>query len=239
MSPTAAWFWGTIATTVLLIRTAHADEEKANALTVANLLGTYELNTDRRPAESASDTAFHMISERLEIGAGTLTFAPTFAGEGHLTLAGAMITVTFRNGFEDVIQASFANSGNTLTLIDEIGDSVAVLVFERSNGAGTSNDVTEDTLQGTYALDLRRSRTAIFPLLVSGTLEIVDDVMTTSLTFSQTRPYSLDGSTITLTEVDGSKSLLSASLTESATTLALTFVEDGQTFVYLRQSTSR
>ena len=239
MSPAAAWLWGTIATTVLLVGIAHADEEKTSALTIANLLGTYELSTDRWPAQSDSDTAFHMISERLEIGAETLTFAPTFAGEGRFTLADDDLTVTFQNGFEDVIQASLANNGNTLTLVDEIGDSVAVFVFERSNGAGTSNDVTEDALQGTYALDLRRSRTAIFPLLVSGTLEIVDNVMTTSLTFSQTRPYSLAGDTIALTEADGSKSLLRASLTESASTLALTFVEDGQTFVYLRQATSR
>ena len=214
-------------------------KRKTSALTVANLLGTYELKTDRRPADSDSDTAFHMISERLEIGAESLTFAPTFAGEGHFTLADGNLTVTFQNGFEDVIQASLANSGNTLTLVDEIGDSVAVFVFERSNGAGTSNIVTEDTLQGTYALDLRRSRTAIFPRLISGTLEILDNVMTTSLTFSQTRPYSLDGSRIALTEVDGSKTLLRASLTDGANTLALTFVEDDQTFVYLRQATSR
>lgn len=239
MSPTADWFWGTIATTVLLIGIAHADEETKIAPTVANILGAYELDTDRWLAETAGDTAFHMISERLEIGAETLTFAPTFAGEGHFTLVDNNLTVTFQNGFKDLIQASLANSGNTLTLVDTIRDSVAVFVFERSNGAGTSNDVTEDTLQGTYALDLRRSRAAIFPLLVSGTLEIVDNVMTTSLTFSQTRPYSLDGSTITLTEVDGSKSLLRASLTESASTLALTFAEDDQTFVYMRQVTSR
>lgn len=62
---------------LLVIGCAGVGDENTNPLTVANLQGTYDLNTDAMPADLAGD-GFNMISEMLEIDANTLTFAPIF-----------------------------------------------------------------------------------------------------------------------------------------------------------------
>ena len=106
--------------------------------TAANLQGIYDLNTDAMPSDPAGNDGFNMISEMLEIDANTLTFAPTFAGMGPFTLAGNTLTVTHSNGYADVIQATLRDTGNTLTLIDEINDDLETFVFIRQDKRGTS-----------------------------------------------------------------------------------------------------
>ena len=64
--------------------------KKPNVLTVGNLQGTYDLNTDAMPVNVDS---FNMISEILEIDANTLTFASKFVGMGSFTLAGNTLTL--------------------------------------------------------------------------------------------------------------------------------------------------
>ena len=210
-------------------------DENPNALTVPNLQGTYDLNTDAMPGDLAGDGGFNMISEMLEIDANTLTFAPTFAGMGPFTLAGNTLTITDSDGNMDVVQATLSDTGNILTLIDEIGEDVQTFVFNRRDGTSTSNEVTEATLQGTYDLDAANSTVNNFVFLASGELEVAGNIVTTSLTFSQTRSFTLAGDTITLTETDGDTTVLRATLSNDRNTLTLTFVEDRDTFVYERR----
>ena len=223
---------GFAAASLLAIGCAQAGDGAAGTLTVAALQGSYDLKTW---SGQAGDGAFDMVSERLEIGAGTLTFAPTFRGTGPFVLAGDTLTVTHGNGQEDVIQASFRDTGNTLTLVDEIGDEVATFVFVRRSGTGTSDEVTEANLQGRYDLDAARSTANTLPHLDSGELEISGSSMTTSLTFSQTRPYALVEDTVVLSETDGDTSRLRAHLSQDGNTLTLTSVEGSHRFVYARR----
>ena len=133
----------------VLIGCAAGGQENPKAFTVANLQGSYDLNTDAMPSNPAGDDGFNMISEMLDIDANTLTFAPTFAGMGPFTLTGRTLTVTRSNGYADVIQATSHDTGNTLTLIDEINEDVETFVFIRRDKTGTSNEVTGANLQGT------------------------------------------------------------------------------------------
>jgi len=71
--------------------------------------------------------------------------------------------------------------------------------------------------------------------LVSGELEVAGNIVTVSLTGSQTRPFTLAGDTITLTETDGSTTVLRATLSNDGNTLTLTFVKDRDTFAYERR----
>ena len=223
---------GIVAASLLAIGCAQAGDGAAGTLTVAELQGTYDLKTWSGPA---GDGAFDMISERLEIGADTLTFTPTFRGTGPFVLAGDTLTVTHGNGEEDIIQASFRDAGNTLTFVDEIGEDVATVVFVRRSGTGTSDEVTEANLQGRYDLDAARSTANTLPHLDSGEVEISGSSMTTSLTFSQTRPYALVEDTIVLSETDGDTSRLRARLSQDGNTLTLTSLEDRHRFVYARR----
>ena len=220
---------------LLAIGCAEAGDGNASALTAAEIQGTYDLKTDAMTTDQASGDAFRMIGERVEIRAATLTFAPTFEGVGPFTLAGNTLTVTHGNGYADVIQASFDDTGNTLTLVDEIGQDLETFVFVRRSGTGTSDEVTEANLQGTYDLDTTRSTVRNFPGLNSGELEVEGNIITTSLTFSQTRPYTLVGNTMTLTERDGDTSVLQAAMSQDGNTLTLTLVESQDTFVYVRR----
>ena len=95
--------------------------------------------------------------------------------------------------------------------------------------------MTKANLQGTYDLDATNTRVKNFPLLVSGEFEVAENIVTTSLTFSRTRSFTLAGSTITLTETDGSTTVARATLSHDGNTLTLTFVEDRETFVYERR----
>ena len=227
---------GIAAVSLLAIGLAQVGDSAAGTLTVSELQGTYDLKTYEMRSDRAGDGAFDMISERLEISADTLTFAPTFRGTGPFALAGDTLTVTHGNGQEDVIQASFRDTGTTLTLVDEIGKDVATFVFVRRSGTGTSDEVTEASLQGRYDLDAARSSANPFPNLDSGELEISGSTMTTSLTFSQTRPYALVEDTIVLSETDGDTSRLRAHLNQDGNTLTLASVESHDTFVYVRRS---
>ena len=218
---------------LLVIGCAGVGDENTNPLTVANLQGTYDLNTDAMPADLAGD-GFNMISEMLEIDANTLTFAPIFAGTGPFTLAGNTLNVTHTNGYVDVIQVTLSDSGNALTLVDEINDDDETFVFIRRDGTGTSNEVTEANLRGTYDLDANKTTVKNFPFLVSGELKVTGNIVTTSLTFSQTRSFTLAGNTIALAETDGDTTVLRATLNDDGNTLTLAFVEDRDTFVYQR-----
>ena len=119
-----------------------------------------------------------------------------------------------------------------LTLIDEIDKDVEIFVFTRRNGTSTSNEVTEATLQRTYDLDAANTAVKHLVFLVSGELEIAGDIVTTSLTFSQTRTFTLAGNAITLTDTDGDTTVLRATLSYDGNTVTLTFVEDRDTFIY-------
>lgn len=213
----------------VLIGCAAGGQENPKAFTVANLQGSYDLNTDAMPSNPAGDDGFNMISEMLDIDANTLTFAPTFAGMGPFTLTGRTLTVTRSNGYADVIQATFHDTGNTLTLIDEINEDVETFVFIRRDKTGTSNEVTGANLQGTYDLDATNTRVKNFPLLVSGEFEVAGNIVTTSLTFSQTRSFTLAGNTITLAETDGGTTVVRGTLSHDGNTLTLAFVEDRDT----------
>ena len=59
--------------------------------------------------------------------------------------------------------------------------------------------------------------------------------MTTSLTFSQTRPYALVEDTIVLSETDGDTSRLRARLSQDGNTLTLTSLEGRHRFAYARR----
>ena len=220
---------------LLAIGCAQAEDGNASALTAAEIRGTYVLKTYAMATDQAGGDAFSMIGERLEIGAATLTFAPTFEGVGPFTLAGNTLTVTHRNGYADAIQASFDDTGNTLTLVDEIGQDLETFVFVRRSGTGTSDEVTEANLQGTYDLDTTGSTIRNFPGLDSGKLEVEGNIITTSLTFSQTRPYAIVGNTMTLTERDGDTSVLRAAMSQDGNTLTLISIESQDTFVYVRR----
>ena len=224
-----------VAVCLLAIGCAQAGDGDVSALTAAELQGTYDLKTEALSADQDGDDAFRMIAERLEIGADTLTFAPTFEGMDPFTLAGNTLTVTHGNGHADVIQASFDDTGNTLTLVDEIGRDVETFVFVRRSGTSTSDEVTEANLQGTYDLDATSSTVKNLPFLDAGELDIAGNVMRTSLTFSQTRPYTLVGNTITLTERDGNTSVLQATMSQDGNALTLIFVGSTDTFVYVRR----
>lgn len=169
-----------------VIGCADDGDKKPDALTVGNLQGIYDLNTDAMPVD---DDGFNLISEILEIDGNTLTFAPTFVGMGPFTLAGNTLTIT--GSYTDVVQATLSDTGNTLTLIDEIGEDIETFVFTRRAGPGTSNDVTEANLQGTYDLDATNTAVTSFDCLVSGELEIAGNMVTAALTFSQTSSYTL------------------------------------------------
>ena len=214
---------------------AGVDKSNPNALTIGNLQGTYALNTDSLPGDLAGDDGFKMISEMLEIEANTLTFAPVFAGTGPFSLTGNTLTITDGEDNIDIIQATFSDAGNKLTLVDEINNDIETFVFIRRDRIGASNEVTEAKLQGTYDLDVTNSKVKNFVYLASGELIIAGNVLTASLTFSQARPFSLAGNAITLTETDGSNTLLHAILSPDGNTLTLTFVEDRDTFVYERR----
>lgn len=216
---------------LLAIGCAQVGDGNASAPTAAQLQGMYDLKTDAMTADQAGGDAFSMIDERLEIGAATLTFAPTFEGMGLFTLAGNTLTVTHGNGYADVIQASFDDTGNTLTLVDEIGQDLETFVFVRRSGTGTSDDVTKANLQETYDLDTTRSTVRNFPDLDSGELEVEGNIITTSLTFSQTRPYALVGNSTTLTERHGDTSVLQAAMSQDSHTLTLSLIESQATFV--------
>ena len=220
---------------LLAIGCTQAGDGNASALTAAEIQGTYDLKTYAMTTDQAGDDAFTMIGERLEIGAATLTFAPTFEGTGPFTLAGSTLTVTHGNGYADVIQASFDDTGNTLTLVDEIGQDLETFVFVRRSGTGASDEVTEANLQGRYDLDTTSSTIRSYPGLDSGELEVEGDIVTTSLTFSQTRPYALVGNTITFTERDGDTSVLQAAMSQDGNTLTLISIESQDTFVYVRR----
>ena len=224
-----AVFW------LLTIGCAGASDKSPNALTDADLQGTYDLNTDAMTVDLAGDGGFNMISETLEIDANTLTFAPTFAGMGSFTLTGNRLVITDSHGNTDVVQATLSDTGNTLTLIDEIDKDVETFVFTRRDGTGTSNEVTEANLQGAYDLDAANTTVKNLVFLVAGELDVAGNVVTTSLTFSQTRSLTLAGSTITLTDTDGDTTVLRATLSHDGNTLTLTFVENRDTFVYERR----
>jgi len=147
------------------------------------------------------DDGFNKIPEILKIDANTLTFAPTFVGMGPFTLAGNALRIT--GDYTYVVQATLSDTGNTLMLIDEIGDDVETCVFTRRAGAGTSNEVTEANLQRTYDLDATNTTVTNFVFLVSGELEIAGNMVTLALTFSQTSSFTLAGNTITLTDTGG------------------------------------
>ncbi|MDH3602009.1 MAG: hypothetical protein OEU26_20550, partial [Candidatus Tectomicrobia bacterium] len=138
---------------LLVIGCAGRGHENSNALTVADIQGTYDLNTGDMPGDLAGDHGFHMISEMLEIDANTLTFAPTFVGMGPFTLAGNTLTVTDSHGNTDAHQVTLSDTGNMLTVIDEIHGELKTFMFTRRDGTGTSNEVTVANLQGTYDLD--------------------------------------------------------------------------------------
>ena len=219
----------------LAIGSAEVDAEDPNALTVADLQGVYDLNMDAMPVDPAGGHGFSMVSEALRIEADTLTFAPTFEGTGRFTLAGNTLTVTDSGGNTDVVRATLSDTGNRLTLVDQIGMDVETFVFTRRDGSGGSDEVTEANLQGTYDLDATGTTVGTLVFLVSGQLQIAGNVVTTSLTFSQTRSFTLAGNTITLAEADGDTTVLRASLSDDGDTLTLTFVEDRDTFVYERR----
>jgi len=220
---------------LVVVSCAGVGDKNPNAPTVANLQGTYDLNTDAMPGGLAGHDGFKMISEMLEIDANALTFAPIFAGMGPFTLAGNTLTITDSNSNTDIIEATLSDTGNTLTLIDEIDNGLETFVYTRRDGTGTSNEVTEANLQGTYDLDAANTKVKKFVFLVSGELEVAGNVVTASLTFSQTRSYTLAGNAITLTETDGDTTVLQATLSRDGNTLTLTFVEDRDTFVYERR----
>ena len=226
---------GVAVLSLVVIGCAGVGDKTAKAFTVATLQGIYDLNTHSMPADLASGDGFSMISEMLEIDATTLTFAPTFAGTGPFTLAENTLTITDGYGNTEVLQTTFSDTGNTLTLVDKTDRDVETFVFTKLDGTGTSNEVTEANLQGTYDLDATNTTATNLVFLVAGRLEIAGDMVTASLTFSQTRPFILAGNTITLTETDGDATLLQGTLSHDGNTLTLTFVEDRDTFVYERR----
>ena len=133
----------------------------------------------------------------------------------------------------EVVHVTLSDTGNRLTVRDEIHGDVETFVFTRRDGTGTSNEVTEGTLQGTYDLDATH---ATVDKLVSGELDVAGNIVTVSLTFSQTGSFTLAGNTITLTETDGATTVLRATLSHDGNTLALTVVDkDRDTFVYERR----
>ena len=71
--------------------------------------------------------------------------------------------------------------------------------------------------------------------LASGELEVAGNIVPISLMGSQTRSFTLASDTITLTETDGSTTVLRATLSHDGNTLTLTFVQDRDTFVYERR----
>ena len=184
------------------------------------------------PGDLVGDHGFNMISETLVIDANTLTFAPTFAGMGSFTLAVNTLTITDSNGNTEDLQATFSDTGNVLTVLDEIGKDVETFVLTRRDGTGASNEVTVSNLQGTYDLDATNTR---FEHLASGELEVAGNILTASLTGSQTRSFTLPGNTITLTETDGDTTVLRSTLSNDGNTLTLTFIKDRDTFVYERR----
>ena len=214
---------------------AAVGDKNSNGLTVANLQGIYDLNTDAMPSDLTGDDGFNMIWETLTIDANALTFAPTFAGMGPFTLAGNALTITDSDGNTEVLQATLSDGGYTLTLIDEIGNNLETFVFTRRDGTGTSDEVTETNLQGTYDLDATKTTFKNLVFLASGRLEVAGNIVTASLTFSQTRSFTLAGNSITLTDTDGDTTVLQTILSHDGKTLTLTFVEDRDTFVYERR----
>ena len=108
-------------------------------------------------------------------------------------------------------------------------------VFTRRDGTGTSDEVTETNLQGTYDLDATKTTFKNLVFLASGRLEVAGNIVTASLTFSQTRSFTLAGNSITLTDTDGDTTVLQTILSRDGKTLTLTFVEDRDTFVYERR----
>ena len=218
-----------------VIGCAGVGDKNPTGLTVANLQGTYDLHTDAMPSDLTGDDGFNMISEMLRIDANILTFAPTLAGMGPFALAGNTLTITDSNGDTEVLQATLSDTGNTLTLIDEIAENLETFVFNRRDGTGTSNEVTEANLQGTYDLDTAKTTFKNLVFLSSGELGVTGGTVTASLTFSQTRAFTLAGNSITLTDTDGETTLLRATLSHDGNTLTLTFVEDRDPFVYERR----
>lgn len=226
---------GVAAWALLLIGCSAAGHANANTLTVDELQGIYALNTEAMPADPSGGDGFAMVSEMLEIDAKTLTFAPTFAGRGPFSLVGNTLTAGFDGGMTDVVQASLSDDGNVLTLVDEVFGSLETFVYRRRDGAGTSDEVSVATLQGSYELDPSKTRVAYFAFLDSGALEISGDTLVASLTFSETRSFALAGDTLTLTDADGNTSAVRARMSDDGNTLTLTFVEERDTFVYERR----
>ncbi len=216
---------------LLMIGCAGRSHENSNLLTVAALQGTYDLNTGDMPGDLSGDDGFNMISEMVEIDANTLTFAPTFAGRGPFTLVGNTLTVTDSHGNIDVHQVTLSDAGNTLTVLDEIDGDVETFVLTRRDGTGTSNEVTKANLQGRYDVDATRTTVE---KLVSGEVNVAGDIVTVSLTYSQTGSFTLAGTTLTLTETNGATTMLRATLSHDGNTLTL-IDKDRNTFVYKRR----
>gem|GEM_PF-4889678 len=197
--------------------------------------GTYDLQIDAAPSDLTGDDGFNLVAEILEIDARTLTFAPTFAGMGPFSLVGNTLTITDANGQTEVLQATFAGNGNLLTLVDDIDGKAETFVYIRRDGGGRGNDLTLANLQGRYDLDVANTTFRRAVPLASGELEIAGHMVTASLTFTQTRAFTLAGSVITLTAADGERSVLQAELDRDGRILTLTVVEDQETFVYRRR----
>lgn len=226
------WRWCTVVVFALLMIGCDGDggddDEHPNALTVANLQGTYDLHTDAMPGDLAGDDEFNVISGMLEIDANTLTFTLTFAGMGPFTLAGTTLTVTDGDGNTEDLHVTLSDTGNTLTIIPEDDET---FVFTRRDGTGTSNEVTEANLQGTYDLDVTNTTDED---LVSGEVDVVGNIVSVSLTGSLTGSFTLVGNTITLTDTAGGTTVLRATLSHDGNTLTLVD-EDSDTVVFARR----
>jgi len=214
---------------------AGVGDNTPDALTIANLQGTYDLNMNAVAANPQNDGGFAMISEVLEIDGNTTVFSPTFAGARPYTLSGDTLTLTGSDGYADVIQATFGNGGSRLTLVDNIEGVAETFVFNRKAGEATSNEVTETNLRGRYALDVAGSVLKVFAAATSGELEIARGMVKVSLTFSQTRPFTLSEGAVNLKESDGNTLVLQATLSENGQSLKLIFPGDGGSFSYVKR----
>ena len=209
-------------------------DNNPNPISIANLQGVYDLDMAAMADKAADDGGFKMISELLVIDGDTTVFTPTFEGARPFTLAGNTVTLT-GGGYDDIVQASFGDNGNRLTLVDEIDGDIETFVCIRRGDRAASDEISRANLKGRYELDVADSSLKTFTAAISGKLEVTRNMAKVSLTFSQTRPFTISGNAIKLRESDGTTTLLHTIRSRDGISLTLTFAESGESFVYLRR----
>lgn len=114
--------YGTLETFVF---TRRSGTGTSNAVTVATLQGTYDLDAGR----SALQNFAHLVWGELDIAGDTLATSLTFSQTSALALDGNTVTLTHADGRITPLRASLGEDGTVLTLVFvEAGDT---FVYER------------------------------------------------------------------------------------------------------------